>query len=86
MCRLRAATGSGRFTYSAGLRNGRPLYDRATIRLEPNRRDLEGTITHEAPVGREPVGVACSSGFRYKPGAGNWRIGAVYRLRLQEEA
>lgn len=44
--------------YSAGPKNGRLLYDRATIRLEPSRREREGTLTHESPVGREPVEVA----------------------------
>ena len=58
MCRLRAATGSDRFMYSAGPKNGRPMHDRTTIRLEPSRRELERTFTHEAPVGREPVEVA----------------------------
>ena len=45
------------------------MYDLATIRLEPNIRELEATFTNEASVGRArgPVEVACSSGFRYEP-------------------
>ena len=79
---LRAETGKGSLTYLAGLKDGAPFYDHATVPLEPRGRELELAVTHEAPIGwgRGIVEVAYSLDFLHEPGRANTRIGFAYRL------
>ena len=81
---LRAETGSGKFTYLAGLKDGKRFYDHATVPLQPEGRELELALTHEAPVGwgRGIVKLAYSSNFRHVPGRTNWGVGVAYRVNL----
>ena len=81
---LRAETGSGTFTYLAGLERGRPYYDQARVPLEPEGRELELSLTHEAPAGwgRGVAELAYSSDFRHERGESNWRVGVAFRMSL----
>ena len=81
---LRAETGEGAFTYLAGLRDGAPAYDRASVSLAPEGRELELAFTHETPVGwgRGVFEAAHSLDFLHEPGRTNSRVGVAWRMGL----
>ena len=79
---LRAESGKAVFNYLAGLKNGEPNYDQATVSLAPEGRELELALTHEAPIGRGRgvIEVAHSLDAGHEPGRASSRIGFAYRL------
>ena len=80
---LRAESGDATFTYLSGLEDGAPAYDRATLALAPEGRELELALTHEAPIGpgRGAIEAAHAWDAGHEPGATRWRIGVAYRLQ-----
>ena len=80
---LRAESGDATFTYLSGLEDGAPAYDRATLALAPEGRELELALTHEAPIGpgRGAIEAAHAWDAAHEPGATRWRIGVAYRLQ-----
>ena len=80
---LRAESGDATLNYLAGLKDGAPSYDTATVSLIPEARELELSGTHEAPIGpgRGVIEVAHTWNTGHIPGATDWRIGLAYRLR-----
>ena len=79
---LRAESGEATLSYLRGLDSGFPVYDRATVSLAPEGRELELAFTHEAPIGwgRGVIEVAHSWDAGHEPGKTSARIGAAYRL------
>ena len=79
---LRAESGKGTLTYLAGLKDGLPFYDRATVPLAPEGRELELALTHEAPIGRGRgvIETAHSWNAAHEPGQTQWRVGVAYQV------
>ena len=79
---LRAETGNATLRYLSGLRNGVPVYDRATASLEPDGREVELALTHETELGwgRGIIEVAHAWDAGHEPGRTRFSIGAAYRL------
>ncbi len=80
---LRAETGNASVTYLSGLRDGAPIYDQATVPLEPSSREIELAFTHETPMGsgRGVFEVAHSWNAGHEPGNNKFSIGVAYRIR-----
>ena len=79
---LRAESGEGTLTYLSGLKDGVPIYDKATVPLAPESRELELALTHETPMGRGRgvVEMAYSWNVGHEPGQTQSRLGIAYRL------
>ena len=80
---LRAESGDATLKYLAGLENGVPAYESATVSLAPEGRELELAVTQESRIGpgRGAIKVAHTWDARHEPGATEWRGGVAYRLR-----
>ena len=79
---LRAETGRATLSYLSGLRKGSPVYDRASVSLAPEGRELEVALTHEKPIGfgRGVVELAHSRDAGHDPSRRHFRAGVAYRL------
>ncbi len=79
---LRAETGRASLTYLSGLRDGAPAYDRVTVPLAPEGREVELALTHETPFhwGRGVFEVAHSWNAGHEPGRNAARVGAAYKI------
>ena len=79
---LRAETGTATFNYLTGLKDGRPAYDKATVSLAPEGRELELAFTHETSIGhgRGIIRAMYVQDAGHVPGKTDIRAGVAFQL------
>ena len=79
---LRAETGTATLNYLSGLEKGSPVFDRASVSLAPEGRELELALTHETPIGfgRGVFEFAHAWDAGHENGRSHSRAGVAYRV------